>query len=49
MKKRSENFDARCWALAKRYFEAQDKLHIARMIERSVEMTDEQNKLKRDE
>ena len=44
MKKRSENFDSRCWALAKRYFEAQDKSHIARMIERSVEMTDEEHK-----
>ncbi len=43
MKKRSKDFDARCWTLAKLYFEANDKTHITRMIERSVELTDEKN------
>lgn len=43
MKIRSKDFESRCWHLAKLYFEANDKSHIIRMIERSVELTDEKN------
>lgn len=44
MKKRSDqDFESRCWRLAKRHFIAIDKAHIARMIERAVELTNEQN------
>jgi len=43
MKKRSKDFDARCWNLAKRHFIALGKSHIVRMIERSVELTDIRN------
>jgi hypothetical protein len=43
MKKRSKDFDARCWHLVKRHFVATEKSHIIRMIERAVELTNEQN------
>jgi|DEB0MinimDraft_4_1074332.scaffolds.fasta_scaffold12711_4 hypothetical protein len=44
MKKRSDqDFESRCWRLAKRHFHALDKDHVVRMIERAVELTDEQN------
>lgn len=38
-----QDFDARCWQLAKRHFNALNKDHIVRMIERAVELTNEQN------
>lgn len=44
MKKRSDqDFESRCWHLAKRHFIATEKAHIIRMIERAVELTNEQN------
>ncbi len=41
--KSDQDFDARCWHLAKRHFVALNKSHIVRMIERAVELTNEQN------
>lgn len=43
MKKRSKDFESRCWNVAKNHFNALGQDHIIRMIERSVELTDEQN------
>lgn len=34
--------DAKCWELAKLYFSANGKDHISRMIERAVELQNEE-------
>jgi len=40
-KKSSVKFDAQCWRMAKTYFDAVDKLHMIGVIERSVELKNE--------
>ena len=47
MKIRSQSFEAQCWRKAKKYWDALDESHVYRLIERSVELSNQRKQIKK--